>query len=288
MWADQLESLLGCLVAGKASIIQDHFWDEKDDTLLPPSDGDQTVRSSTTSMPFGSGNSTDRIACQGCGEVGNQINHGAPSDLFLIGTVQQQLPGPIHRCMMEAKRNGRVQNSSNCYVDTLRLRGSWSKHCWFRPVCASSPAVLLVQSWSLARWVMIQDSAWEVGYWSGGAPVGKKSPSSGQPLIPARRQGRVGSRRDPSDGRVNLVVPFSIPLPRKGRLYDYWRPSYLHPAGCPCRVGHVDGPAVRGYDDMAARSAFVISFPPREDLLEAPDEGAKDEVLCLAADSRSP
>ncbi|RWW67267.1 hypothetical protein BHE74_00025297 [Ensete ventricosum] len=98
-----------------------------------------------------------------------------------------------------------------CLVDTLRLRDSWSKHCWFRPVCASSPAVLSVRSWSLAGWVMIQDSAWEVGYWSGGAPVGTKSPSSGRPPIPARRPSRVGSRRDPSDGRVNLVVPFRSP-----------------------------------------------------------------------------
>ncbi|RWW09115.1 hypothetical protein GW17_00027415 [Ensete ventricosum] len=103
-----------------------------------------------------------------------------------------------------------------CLVDTLRLRGSWSKHCWFRPVCASSPAIFLVRSWSSAGWVMVQNSAWEVGYWSGGAPVGKKYPSSGRSLIPARRSGRVGSRRDPSDGRVNLVVPFSIPLPRRG------------------------------------------------------------------------
>ncbi|RWV80847.1 hypothetical protein GW17_00057809 [Ensete ventricosum] len=55
-----------------------------------------------------------------------------------------------------------------------------------------------------------------------------------------------------------------------------------------CQVGHVGGPAVRGYDDLAARSAFVISFfPSREDLLEAPDEGAEDEVLCLSAGSRS-
>ncbi|RZS19093.1 hypothetical protein BHM03_00051442 [Ensete ventricosum] len=37
----------------------------------------------------------------------------------------------------------------------------------------------------------------------------------------------------------------------------------------------------------SATSAFVISFfPPREDLLETPDEGAEEEVLCLAAGSR--
>ncbi|RRT40573.1 hypothetical protein B296_00032126 [Ensete ventricosum] len=32
-------------------------------------------------------------------------------------------------------------------------------------------------------------------------------------------------------------------LPVSGRLYDHWRPPYLHPAGCPCRVDHVGGPA---------------------------------------------
>ncbi|RZR73681.1 hypothetical protein BHM03_00026944 [Ensete ventricosum] len=86
----------------------------------------------------------------------------------------------------------------------------------------------------------------------------------------------------------HIIVPFHHARRPCGRLYDHWRPPYLHPAGCPCRVGHVGGPAVRGYDDVAARSAFVISFfpPPREDLLEALDEGAEDEVLCLFAGLR--
>ncbi|RWV84675.1 hypothetical protein GW17_00053591 [Ensete ventricosum] len=62
----------------------------------------------------------------------------------------------------------------------------------------------------------------------------------------------------------------------------------VYPTGYLRRVGHVGGPAVRGCDDLATRSAFVISFfPSREDLLEAPDEGAEDEVLCLTAGSRS-
>ncbi|RZR81851.1 hypothetical protein BHM03_00008155 [Ensete ventricosum] len=66
-----------------------------------------------------------------------------------------------------------------------------------------------------------------------------------------------------------------------GRLYEHWRPP-VYPVGYLRRVGHVGGPAVRGCDDLAARSAFVISFfPPREDLLEAPDEGVEDEVLHL-------
>ncbi|RZS25020.1 hypothetical protein BHM03_00058171 [Ensete ventricosum] len=42
------------------------------------------------------------------------------------------------------------------------------------------------------------------------------------------------------------------------RLYDHWRPPSLHSVGCPCRVDHFGGPAVRGYD-VAAMSAFVIS-----------------------------
>ncbi|RWW15377.1 hypothetical protein GW17_00020789 [Ensete ventricosum] len=57
----------------------------------------------------------------------------------------------------------------------------------------------------------------------------------------------------------HVVVPFHHACCPCGRLYDHWRPPYLHPAGCLRRVGHVGGPAVRGYDDLATRSAFVIS-----------------------------
>ncbi|RRT35276.1 hypothetical protein B296_00047108 [Ensete ventricosum] len=45
------------------------------------------------------------------------------------------------------------------------------------------------------------------------------------------------------------------------------------------RVNHVVGPAVRGRRDVTARSTFVISSPPREDLLETPNLGAEDEVM---------
>ncbi|RZS28274.1 hypothetical protein BHM03_00061848 [Ensete ventricosum] len=37
----------------------------------------------------------------------------------------------------------------------------------------------------------------------------------------------------------------------------------VYPVGYLRRVGHVGGPAVRGCDDLAARSAFVISFSRR-------------------------
>ncbi|RWW68440.1 hypothetical protein BHE74_00024046 [Ensete ventricosum] len=88
-----------------------------------------------------------------------------------------------------------------------------------------------------------------------------------------------------------------------GRPYDRWgfgltcarsaarplAPPYLRPTSLPCWVGHVDGPVVRRSDDVAVRSLCAISFsPPREDLLDVPDEGAEDEVLCLAVGSRWP
>ncbi|RRT53242.1 hypothetical protein B296_00049447 [Ensete ventricosum] len=61
-------------------------------------------------------------------------------------------------------------------------------------------------------------------------------------------------------------------------------PPYWRPTSFPRRVSHIGRPVVRGPADVAARSPFAISFsPPWEDLLEVPDEGAEDEVLCLAA-----
>ncbi|RWW38618.1 hypothetical protein BHE74_00056142, partial [Ensete ventricosum] len=38
----------------------------------------------------------------------------------------------------------------------------------------------------------------------------------------------------------------------EGRLYVHWRPPYFRLASCLRRVGHVDGPAVRGYDNVTA------------------------------------
>ncbi|RRT64306.1 hypothetical protein B296_00019384 [Ensete ventricosum] len=83
-------------------------------------------------------------------------------------------------------------------------------------VCASSPAVISVRSWSLIGWVEPQGPAREVGCWNDGARVGLKYSSSGRFLTPARRSGWVGSRRDPSDGQVSSVVSFAIPLLRRG------------------------------------------------------------------------
>ncbi|RWW20217.1 hypothetical protein GW17_00015674 [Ensete ventricosum] len=78
----------------------------------------------------------------------------------------------------------------------------------------------------------------------------------------------VGARSDV--GSVDLtcvrsaVRPLALPVCLAG--YLRW-------------VDHVGGPAVRGCDDLAARLHLSYhSPPPREDLLEAPDEGAEDEV----------
>ncbi|RWW33509.1 hypothetical protein GW17_00001763, partial [Ensete ventricosum] len=84
------------------------------------------------------------------------------------------------------------------------------------PVCASSPTIVSVWSCSSVGWVEPRGPAWEVGCWNGGARVGLKYSSSDWSLTPARRSGRVGSRRDPSDGQVSSVVGFLIPLLRRG------------------------------------------------------------------------
>ncbi|RZS24926.1 hypothetical protein BHM03_00058057 [Ensete ventricosum] len=123
-------------------------------------------------------------ACPSCHRYGREFRDGSPVHLVL---AHQDAAVNIFAVAAPLTAN------------TLRLRGSWSKHCWFRPVCASSPVVLLVRSLSLAGWVMIQDSAWEVGYWSGGAPVGKKSPN--EVVAP---QGRAGS-----PGLGPSVTPFA-------------------------------------------------------------------------------
>ncbi|RWW16306.1 hypothetical protein GW17_00019822 [Ensete ventricosum] len=55
-----------------------------------------------------------------------------------------------------------------------------------------------------------------VGCWNGGVRVRRRHLRSGREPTPAKRLGRVSSRRDPSDDQVSLVVDFSIPLPRRG------------------------------------------------------------------------
>ncbi|RWW32859.1 hypothetical protein GW17_00002448 [Ensete ventricosum] len=85
------------------------------------------------------------------------------------------------------------------------------------PVCASSPVISSVRSGSPPECVVVQSSAWEVGCWSGGVRVKREYSNSGRPPTPARRSGRVGPRRDPSEDQVSSWIgPFFIPLRRRG------------------------------------------------------------------------
>ncbi|RRT32567.1 hypothetical protein B296_00044036 [Ensete ventricosum] len=139
------------------------------------------------------------------------------------------------------------------------------------PVCASSPAVVSVRSWSSVGWVEPRGSAREVGYLNGGARIRLKYSSSGRPLTPARRSGWVGSRRDSSDGQVSLVVGFAIPLPHRGARafivsdvgYSYlvtllplWPTMSSYPSTTPVVL------AVGGVDLTYVRSAIRPLTPP--------------------------
>ncbi|RZS15889.1 hypothetical protein BHM03_00047817, partial [Ensete ventricosum] len=78
-------------------------------------------------------------------------------------------------------------------------------------VCASSPAVVSVRSWSsgIGRNLGVRLGKSTVGVVerrSKGGSLGQVGTSA-----PARRSGRVGSRRDPSDGQVSSVVDFCDP-----------------------------------------------------------------------------
>ncbi|RWW88007.1 hypothetical protein BHE74_00003137 [Ensete ventricosum] len=176
-------------------------------------------------------------------------------------------------------------------------------------LCASSPEVVSGRSRSSTRWMDPPCPTPEVNCRSGGVQVRRRRLSSGRALAPARRSGRVSSRRDPSNGQVSSMVDFTILPSRRGAgafIVSVVGPSYLISllplrltmslylstmplvlvvrrafAGkeCrpyPCQVGHmttnaphtcirpvvhVSGPAVRGHDDVVARSTSAISFP---------------------------
>ncbi|RWW55480.1 hypothetical protein BHE74_00037886 [Ensete ventricosum] len=73
-------------------------------------------------------------------------------------------------------------------------------------------------------------------------------------------------------------------LPASGRPYDHWRPHtcarLASRVGSAMSAGQLSEACRRG---DRATICHIILPPPREDLLEVPDEGAEDEVLCLAA-----
>ncbi|RWW36017.1 hypothetical protein BHE74_00058987 [Ensete ventricosum] len=105
-----------------------------------------------------------------------------------------------------------------------------SEHYWFRPLCASSPAVISGRSRSSARWMDPRCPTPEVDCWSGGVRVGRRHLSSGRMLAPVRRSSRVSSRRDPSNSQVSAMVDFAILLSRRGAgafIVRVVGPSYL-------------------------------------------------------------
>ncbi|RWW29103.1 hypothetical protein GW17_00006383 [Ensete ventricosum] len=87
--------------------------------------------------------------------------------------------------------------------------------------------------------------------------------------------------------QVSRTTDGDSALPVPGRPHDHWRPhTYVRPAS---RVGSATSAGQLSEEAMMWRPGHHVSYhsPPREDLLEVPDEGAEDEVLCLAADSRA-
>ncbi|RWW27004.1 hypothetical protein GW17_00008580 [Ensete ventricosum] len=94
------------------------------------------------------------------------------------------------------------------------------------------------------RWMNPSYPVTRVGCWSGGVRVRRRHLRSGRESAPAKRSGRVSSRRDPSDDQVGRTIA-GAPILASDQL--------------PRLVGHVDGPVVRGREDVAARSLFAIS-----------------------------
>ncbi|RRT55947.1 hypothetical protein B296_00023703 [Ensete ventricosum] len=86
------------------------------------------------------------------------------------------------------------------------------------------------RSRSSTRWMDSLCPTQEVDCWSGGVRVGRRCLSSSRASAPARRLGRVSSRRDPFDDQVSAMVDFAISLPRRGAgafIVSVVGPSYL-------------------------------------------------------------
>ncbi|RWW62516.1 hypothetical protein BHE74_00030345 [Ensete ventricosum] len=115
---------------------------------------------------------------------------------------------------------------------------------------ARPPRGLLGTEWELV-W-MSGDSELDLGgrlleWW-------RELSNSGRPRAPARRSGRVSSRRDPSEGQVSSWVFLFLRSPCLVEVQEllYWVLSAVralappvYPAGYLRRVDHVGGPAVR-------------------------------------------
>ncbi|RZS14376.1 hypothetical protein BHM03_00046057 [Ensete ventricosum] len=143
-------------------------------------------------------------------------------------------------------------------VPAQRVRSapvSTSGNCWFRPLCASSPVVVSGWSRCSARWMDPSYPVAGVGCWSGGVRVRRRHLRSGREPAPAKRSCRG----------VDLTYVRSDVRPLGIR-------PYLCQVGCmtagaptlassfPRRVDHVDGPVVRGRENVTTNSSFAISI----------------------------
>ncbi|RWV82041.1 hypothetical protein GW17_00056491, partial [Ensete ventricosum] len=154
---------------------------------------------------------------------------------------------------------------------------SLSGHCWFKPLCANLPVVVSGRSRCSTRWMDPSYPVTGVGCWSGGARIRRRHLRSGRALAPARRSGRVSSRRDPSDDQVSFVVDFSIPLPCRGvgayivgvvgysylaTLLPLWLTMPSYPSTTPIVLAMRHASAGKGVDLTCVRSVVRPLAPP--------------------------
>ncbi|RWW09495.1 hypothetical protein GW17_00027011 [Ensete ventricosum] len=111
-------------------------------------------------------------------------------------------------------------------------------------MCASLPAIVSMRSWSSVGWV-VPRRAYIVGvvdhpYLATWLPLWLTmlSHTSTMPVVLA-----VGHVSAGKGVGLTCVRPAVRPL----------APPYLHPASFPRRIGHVDGPVVRGQTDVRFR-----------------------------------
>ncbi|RZR86395.1 hypothetical protein BHM03_00013582, partial [Ensete ventricosum] len=135
------------------------------------------------------------------------------------------------------------------------------------PVCASSPAIGSVRSWSSVGWVEPR-RAYIVGvvdhpYLATWLPLWLTMPSytSTTPAVLTVRHASTGKGVGLTCVRSAVrslgIRPYLCQVGARPLA-----PPYLRPTSFPRRVGHVGGPVVRGSEDVAARLSCVISFFP--------------------------
>ncbi|RZS03563.1 hypothetical protein BHM03_00033753, partial [Ensete ventricosum] len=130
----------------------------------------------------------------------------APAPTILsIGWAESRDPPPdsslyVERDQLEGKNDYPLLEPNLVPAQWIRSAPVAAERArWFRPLCTSSPVVVSGRSRCTTRWMDPSYLVTGVGCWSGGARVRRRLHRSGRAPVPARRSGRVSSRRDPSD-----------------------------------------------------------------------------------------